>query len=296
MSNHTSDTINFKNIFSIKSLLFKIIGVIFAVVAIKGFMIPNHFLDGGITGISILIHEFYHIEVSIPLVLLNLPFIYIGYKKIGKSFAVNSLLAVILLGIVMHFMPVPIVTKDHFLTAVFGGVFVGLGIGFVIRGGGVIDGLEVIAEYSNKQFGLTTSEIIMAINTTIFLIIAFYLGLEKAMYSIVTFFTALKVSDYVVDGFEKLISLTVISPNPDLVKNIIVNDFKKAITVYKGERGNLPGSFNVTHDCDIIVTVVTRLEVHKIKKAITESDPLAFTYVQNIGEITGGIVSKKNHH
>ena len=296
MSNHTSDTINFKNIFSIKSLLFKIIGVIFAVVAIKGFMIPNHFLDGGITGISILIHEFYHIEVSIPLVLLNLPFIYIGYKKIGKSFAVNSLLAVILLGIVMHFMPVPIVTKDHFLTAVFGGVFVGLGIGFVIRGGGVIDGLEVIAEYSNKQFGLTTSEIIMAINTTIFLIIAFYLGLEKAMYSIVTFFTALKVSDYVVDGFEKLISLTVISPNPDLVKNIIVNDFKKAITVYKGERGNLPGSFNVTHDCDIIVTVVTRLEVHKIKKAIIESDPLAFTYVQNIGEITGGIVSKKSHH
>ena len=296
MSNHTSDTINFKNIFSIKSLLFKIIGVIFAVVAIKGFMIPNHFLDGGITGISILIHEFYHIEVSIPLVLLNLPFIYIGYKKIGKSFAVNSLLSVILLGIVMHFMPVPIVTKDHFLTAVFGGVFVGLGIGFVIRGGGVIDGLEVIAEYSNKQFGLTTSEIIMAINTTIFLIIAFYLGLEKAMYSIVTFFTALKVSDYVVDGFEKLISLTVISPNPDLVKNIIVNDFKKAITVYKGERGNLPGSFNVTHDCDIIVTVVTRLEVHKIKKAITESDPLAFTYVQNIGEITGGIVSKKSHH
>ena len=296
MSNITSDTISFKNIFSIKSLLFKIIGVVFAVVAIKGFMIPNHFLDGGITGISILIHEFYHIEVSIPLVLLNLPFIYIGYKKIGKSFAVNSLLAVILLGIVMHFMPVPIVTKDHFLTAVFGGVFVGLGIGFVIRGGGVIDGLEVIAEYSNKQFGLTTSEIIMAINTTVFLIIAFYLGLEKAMYSIVTFFTALKVSDYVVDGFEKLISLTVISPNPDLVKNIIVNDFKKAITVYKGERGNLPGSFNVTHDCDIIVTVVTRLEVHKIKKAITESDPLAFTYVQNIGEITGGIVSKKNHH
>ena len=296
MSNITSDTISFKNIFSIKSLLFKIIGVVFAVVAIKGFMIPNHFLDGGITGISILIHEFYHIEVSIPLVLLNLPFIYIGYKKIGKSFAVNSLLAVILLGIVMHFMPVPIVTKDHFLTAVFGGVFVGLGIGFVIRGGGVIDGLEVIAEYSNKQFGLTTSEIIMAINTTIFLIIAFYLGLEKAMYSIVTFFTALKVSDYVVDGFEKLISLTVISPNPDLVKNIIVNDFKKAITVYKGERGNLPGSFNVTHDCDIIVTVVTRLEVHKIKKAITESDPLAFTYVQNIGEITGGVISKKSHH
>ncbi len=296
MSNHTSETISFKNIFSIKSLLFKIIGIICAVIAIKGFMIPNHFLDGGITGISILIHEFYHIEVSIPLVVLNLPFIYIGYKIIGKNFAVNSLLAVIFLGIVMHFMPVPIITKDHFLTAIFGGVFVGLGIGFVIRGGGVIDGLEVIADYSNKKFGLSTTEIIMAINTMIFLIIAFYLGLEKAMYSILTFFTALKVSDYVVDGFEKLISLTVISPNSDIVKSIIVNDFKKAITVYKGERGNLPGSFNVTHDCDIIVTVVTRLKVHKIKKAIALADPSAFTYVQNIGEISGGIVSKKKNH
>ena len=296
MSNHTSETISFKTIFSIKSLLFKTTGIICAVIAIKGFMIPNHFLDGGITGISILIHEFYNMEVSIPLVVLNLPFIYIGYKKIGKNFAMNSLLSVIFLGIVMHFLPVPIITKDHFLTAIFGGVFVGLGLGFVIRGGGVIDGLEVIAEYSNKKFGLSTSEIIMAINTMIFLIIAFYLGLEKAMYSILTFFTALKVSNYVVDGFEKLISLTVISPNSDIVKSIIVNDFKKAITVYKGERGNLPGSFNVTHDCDIIVTVVTRLKVHKIKKAIALADPSAFTYVQNIGEISGGIVSKKKNH
>ena len=296
MSSHNSESFSFKTVFSIKSLFLTIIGVVCAVVAIKGFMIPNHFLDGGLLGISILIHEFYHIDVSIPLVLLNLPFVYIGYKKIGKNFAAHAFLAVILLGIVMNVLPVPEITKDHFLTAVFGGVFVGLGIGFVIRGGGVIDGLEVIAEYSNKKFGLSTNEIIMAINTTIFLIIAFYLGLEKAMYSIVTYYTALKVSDYVVDGFEKLISLTIISPNSELIKELIVNDFNKAITVYKGERGNLPGSFNVKHDCDIIVTVVSRLEVHKIKKAILAADPGAFTYVQNIGEISGGIVSKRKSH
>ncbi|PNQ73154.1 hypothetical protein C1T31_09230 [Hanstruepera neustonica] len=296
MSSHSSESFSFKSVFSFKSLFLTIIGVVCAVVAIKGFMIPNHFLDGGLMGISILIHEFYHIDVSIPLVLLNMPFVYIGYKKIGKNFAAHAFLAVILLGIVMSVLPVPEITKDHFLTAVFGGVFVGLGIGFVIRGGGVIDGLEVIAEYSNKKFGLSTNEIIMAINTTIFLIIAFYLGLEKAMYSIVTYYTALKVSDYVVDGFEKLISLTVISPNADLIKSLIVNDFNKAITVYKGERGNLPGSFNVKHDCDIIVTVVSRLEVHKIKKAILEADPAAFTYVQNIGDISGGVVSKRKSH
>lgn len=296
MSNNTSEAFSFQNIFSVKSLILTLIGVCFAVIAIKGFMIPNHFLDGGILGISILVHEFYHINIGIPLVLLNLPFIYIGYLKIGKKFAINSLIAVILLAIMMQILPVPEVTKDHFLTAIFGGVFVGLGIGFIIRSGGVIDGLEVIAEYTNKKFGFSTAEIIMTINTSLFLIIAFYLGIEKAMYSIVTYFTALKISDYVVNGFEKLISLTIISPNSEMVKSLIVNDFNKAVTVYKGERGNLPGSYHIRQDCDIIVAVVTRLEVHKIKKAIKDSDPKAFMYVQNINEVGGGLISKKSNY
>lgn len=291
-----SNKLELKTVFAPRSLLLKIIGIVCAVVAIKGFMIPNHFLDGGLLGISILIHEFYHIDVWIPLLLLNLPFVYIGYKKIGKTFAAHALLALILLGIALNVLEIPEITNDSFLVAAFGGVFVGLGIGFVIRGGGVIDGLEVIAEYTNKQFGLSTAEIIMAINTTIFLIIAFYLGLEKAMYSILTFFTALKVSDYVVDGFEKLISLTIISPNDQLIKDMIVNQFNKPISVYKGERGNLPGSFHVKHDCEIIVTVVTRLEVHKIKKAIAEADPQAFMYIQNINEVNGGVISRKSGH
>ncbi|MCB0438164.1 MAG: YitT family protein [Flavobacteriaceae bacterium] len=291
-----SNKLELKTVFAPRSLLLKIIGIVCAVVAIKGFMIPNHFLDGGLLGISILIHEFYHIDVWIPLLLLNLPFVYIGYNKIGKTFAAHALLALILLGIALNVLEIPEITNDSFLVAAFGGVFVGLGIGFVIRGGGVIDGLEVIAEYTNKQFGLSTAEIIMAINTTIFLIIAFYLGLEKAMYSILTFFTALKVSDYVVDGFEKLISLTIISPNDQLIKDMIVNQFNKPISVYKGERGNLPGSFHVKHDCEIIVTVVTRLEVHKIKKAIAEADPQAFMYIQNINEVNGGVISRKSGH
>ena len=296
MSESPSDSFNIRTVFSLKSLFLKIIGVTCAVIAIKGFMIPNHFLDGGLLGISILIHEFYHIDVAIPLILLNLPFVYIGYKKFGKNFASHTLLSLVFLGIFLSFLPVPTITKDHFLVAAFGGVFVGLGIGFVIRSGAVIDGLEVIAEYTNKQFGLTTAEIIMAINTTIFLVIAFFLGLDKAMYSIVTFFTAVKVSDYVVDGFEKLISLTIISPNDQLIKDMVVNKFNKPITVYKGERGNLPGSFDIKHDCEIIVTVVTRLEVHKIRKAIAKEDPSAFMYIQNIKEVEGGIVSKNSGH
>lgn len=296
MSNSNTETLNLSEILSPKAILLKLIGIIAATIAIKGFMIPNHFLDGGLLGISILIHEIYKIDVWIPLLLLNIPFVFLGYKKIGKNFAVHALVSLILLGIALNVIPVPTITKDHFLVAAFGGVFVGLGIGFVIRSGGVIDGLEVIAEYTNKQLGFSTAEIIIAINTTIFLVIAIFLGLDKAMYSIITFFTAVIVSDYIVDGIEKLISLNIISPNSDMIKSLIVNDFNKAITVYKGERGNLPGSFGVKEDCDIIVTVVTRLEMHKIKKAIAKKDPKAFMFVQNIREVGGGILSKKSGH
>lgn len=296
MENSEGNNIELHKVFGFKSLFLKLIGVIAATVAIKGFMIPNHFLDGGLLGISILIHEFYHIDVWVPLLLLNLPFVIISYKKIGKTFAVHAFIALVLLGISLNVLPIPEITKDHFLVAAFGGVFVGLGIGFVIRSGGVIDGLEIIAEFTNKKFGITTSEIIMAINTIVFLIIAIFLGLEKAMYSIITFFTAIKVSDYVVDGFEKLICLTIISANHEVIKDLIVNKFDKPITVYKGERGNLPGSYNERHDCDIVATVVTRLEVHKIKKAIAKADPKAFMFVQNINEVKGGLVSRRTGH
>ncbi|MFD1016706.1 YitT family protein [Winogradskyella rapida] len=296
MSKSHLNPLDLRSVLSFKSLLLKIIGVSCTVIAIKGFMIPNLFLDGGLLGISILIHEFYHIDVSIPLILLNLPFVYIGYKKFGKNFAAHTFISLVFLGLLLSVLTVPTVTQDHFLVAVFGGVFIGLGIGLIIRGGGVIDGLEVIAAYTNTKFGLTTTEIIMAINTTIFLIIAFFLGLEKAMYSIITFFTALKISDYVVDGFEKLISLTIISPNDQLIKELIVNQFNKPITIYKGERGNLPGSYDIKHDCEVIVTVVTRLEVHKMRKAIAKADPKAFMFIQNINEVDGGLISRKTGH
>lgn len=292
----SNDKLDWNNIFSIRSIVFTLLGVVCGTVAIKGFMIPNHFLDGGITGISILLHEFYHIPVSLPLVILNLPFVYLGYTMIGKNFAMHSLLAILLLALLLHYMPVPIITKDSILTALFGGFFIGIGIGFVIRGGGVIDGLEVIAINTKRKWGLTTSEIIMAINTTIFLIIAIYLGLEKAMYSILTYFTAIKVSDYIVDGFEEFTALTVISPNAEIIKSLIVKDFRKAITVYKGERGYLPESFEISHDCDIIVTVVTRLEIHKLKKAVQAADPQAFMFIQSIKEVGGGIISRRKKH
>lgn len=291
-----NEKLDWKEILSFKSIAFIILGAICGVIAIKGFMIPNHLLDGGITGLSILIHEIFKIEVYIPLVVLNLPLIYMGYRKIGKVFAIQSLFAVLLLAVLLSLLEIPTITNDRILIAVFGGLFIGLGIGFVIRGGGVIDGLEVLAEYSNQKSAISAAEIIMAINTVMFLIAAYKLGLETAMYSILTYFTALMVSGYVVDGFEEYTSLSVISKEYEVIKSVIVNDFGKAITVYKGERGYLPGSFEVKADTDIVVTVVTRLEVFKLKKAIFEADPNAFIYIQSTKEVSGGIVKRIRKH
>ncbi len=289
--------INWKSIFSLSSVSYTILGVVLAVIALKGFMIPNHFLDGGVTGISILAHEIFHVNISWVMIVLNIPFIYIGYKKIGKTFAIQSTVAIILLAVLMYFIHFDeAITNDKILIAIFGGFLIGLGIGFVIKSGGVIDGLEVIADYTNKKYGFTTSEIILFINTLIFLTAAFYFGLESAMYSILTYFTATKTADYVVDGFEEYTALTIVSKEHEKVKSIIVNDFNKAISVYKGERGYLPGSFDIKQECDIVMTIVTRLEIHRIKEAISEADPTAFFYVQSIKEVTGGIIKKTRKH
>ncbi|MBL0099761.1 MAG: YitT family protein [Saprospiraceae bacterium] len=288
--------LSWKSIISLHSVFYTLLGVICAVFALKGFMIPNHFLDGGVTGISILLHEVFHINISLLILIINIPFLYIGYHKIGKNFAVQAAISISLLAVLMHFTEIPMVTEDKILIAVFGGFLIGLGIGFVIKAGGVLDGLEVIADYTNKKSGFSTSEIILFVNTLIFLAAAFYFGIEAAMYSILTYFTATRTSDYVVDGFEEYTALTVISKEHELVKSIIVNDFNKAISVYKGERGYLPGSFDVKSDCDIILTIVTRLEIHRIKQAISEADPAAFFYIQSIKEVTGGVIKQKRKH
>ena len=187
---------------------------------------------------------------------------------------------------------IPTITDDDFLIAAFGGFLIGLGIGLVIRGGGIIDGLEVIAIYSQKKSGFTSSEIILVINSIVILGAAFKFGIEAAMYSILVYFIAIKTSDYVVDGFEEFTALTIVSKEYETVKSLIVNDFGKAISVYKGERGYLPGKFEIKHDCDIILTVVTRLEIHRIKNAIYEIDPNAFFYVQSIKEVKGGLIRR----
>jgi uncharacterized membrane-anchored protein YitT (DUF2179 family) len=290
-----NDIINWDHVWNVKNLLQILVGSGMAVFAMKGFMIPNQFMDGGVTGISILLHEISHINISIFILVFNLPFIYLGYKNIGKTFAVQTSLAVILLTLGLLFVNIEPVTTDKLLIAIFGGILIGTGVGLVIRSGGVLDGAEVIAVFTRRRIGFSNSEIIMLFNTFIFAGAAFHFGLETAMYSLITYYGATRATDYVVDGIEQYTAINIISAHHDKVKDLIVNELGKGITVYKGERGYLPGSFHIKTDCEIIVAIVTRLEINQIQEAVITIDPKAFIYIQSINEATGGILKAKAH-
>ncbi|SHO61673.1 YitT family protein [Algoriphagus zhangzhouensis] len=292
MKDNSVQSVDWKSIFSPHSLVYTICGISLSAIALKAFMLPNKFLDGGVTGIAILVNLGFGIDINILLIAINLPFLFMAWRMIGKTFAVQSGISISLLVIALHFLEVPTVTEDKVLIAVFGGFLMGSGIGLIIRGGGLIDGFEVITEYFHKNSALTASEITVFLNSLIMLSAAYVFGIEPAMYSILTYFTAIKTTDYIVEGFEEYTALTIISKEHELVKELIVKDFGKAISVYKGERGYLPDTFHIKHPCDIIMTVVTRLEVHRIKLAIQEIDPKAFFYVQTIKEVKGGVVKQ----
>ena len=292
---YRSDTVDWKQIWNPKNFLLIFLGTSLAVLAMKGFMIPNRFMDGGITGISILLHEIFHFNISFLVIILNVLFVYLGYKRIGKTFAVQTCIAVMLLSVGLVFIDINPITRDKLLIAIFGGILMGTGVGLVIRGGGVIDGAEVIAVFTGRKTGFSNSEIIMLINTIIFAVAALQFGLETAMYSIITYFTASRATNYIVDGIEEFTAMNIICSQPEEIKNLLVNELGKGITVYKGEKGYLPGSFEVKTSADIIVTIITRLEIKQIQDAVLSIDPKAFIYVQSIKEAAGGILKHKAH-
>ncbi|GAO41441.1 YitT family protein [Flavihumibacter petaseus] len=294
-SKRLHDRIEWKQVTNGKNFLHLLVGVGLAVLAMKGFMIPNRFMDGGITGISILLHEVFHINISVLIITLNALFVYLGYRRIGKTFAVQTAIAVVLLSILLVFLPIPKITTDKLLIAIFGGLLIGTGVGLVIRGGGVIDGAEVMAVFTRRRTGFSNSEIILMFNTVIFGIAAFQFGIETAMYSLITYFTATRATNYVVDGIEEFTAMNIISAEDEAIKQLLVNEMGKGITVYEGKRGFLPGSFEVSSDCDIIVTVVTRLEIKQIQDAVLQIDPRAFMFVHSIKEASGGILKEKRH-
>ncbi len=281
---------------SFKDYLFMLLGILSISFALKSLLIPNHFFDGGVTGIALLLYKKYHINIALIFVALNIPFLLLGGKLIGKSFAIKSIISVIILGLCLLFIPFPEVSHDKLIVSVFGGFFIGLGVGFGMKSGIALDGIEVLAVYTGKKVGFSMSEIILGINILIFLIAGTFFGLEAAFYSMLTYFVASKTIDYVVEGFEEFTGVTIISSKSDEVKAFLVLQMGKGITVYKGERGFMKDSFEKSTETDIVYTVVTRLEVRKLKTAIHEIDDKAFIFSSSIKETAGGILKKKHAH
>ncbi|MBU0696587.1 MAG: YitT family protein [Bacteroidetes bacterium] len=277
-------------------IIYTTLGILFCGFALKSFLVPNKFFDGGVTGISLLMHELYHFNIAYVIVIANIPFIIMGAFQVTRAFAFKTLAAVIGLGLCLQFIPYPQITSDLLLVSIFGGVFMGIGVGLAIRGGCALDGIEVLALYTGKRISFTISEIILGINVVIFLIAAIELGLPTALYSILTYYTASRTINYVIEGLEEYTGVTIISSENELIKEKLVKELDRGITVYKGERGYLKDSFDIHQPVDIVFTVVTRLQVRQLRNMVSDIDPKAFIFTSSIKEAAGGVLKKKARH
>lgn len=283
----------FKLSYAIQDTVYIVLGILFSAFAMKSFLVPNHFMDGGVTGISLLGHEVYHWNLGLLLIITNLPFILMGAFQVNTGFAVKTMLAVAGLAIALQFFDFPTITSDKLLVSMFGGFFLGLGIGLAMRGGCAIDGLEVLALYTLKKTSFTVTEVILAMNVIIFLTAGIHFGLETALYAMLTYYIAMRTIDYVIEGLEAYTGVTIISGKSEEVKEELVLRLGRGITVYKGERGFMKDSFEVSHDCDIVFTVITRLEVRKLKNVVHKIDSKAFIFTHTIKETAGGVLKRK---
>lgn len=273
--------------------VYTLLGIVISGFALKSFLVPNHFLDGGVTGISLLLHEMYHINSAYSIIIINIPFVIMGAFQMNKSFAIKTMLSIVGLGICMLLIPYPQITSDKLLVSVFGGVFLGLGVGLAMRGGGVLDGSEILALYTGRYLSLTISEIIFVFNIVLFLIAALHMGLPIALYSILTYYTASRTISFVIEGLEEYTGVTIISGQSELIKKMLVMDLGRGITVYKGERGFLKDSYDISHPVDIIYTVVTRMEVRRLRNAVHDIDQKAFVFTSTIKEAAGGVLKRR---
>ena len=268
-----------------------VLGILSAGFGLKGFLLSSRFIDGGVTGVSMLLSDVLGFPLSILILIINLPFIALGYRQIGKRFAVKSIMAIAGLAVCLAVVKYPDVTPDKLLTAVFGGFFIGAGIGLAIRGGAVLDGTEIAALLISKSSNLLrVGDVILIVNIFIFSAAAFFLGIESALYSILTYFAASKTIDFLIHGIEEYTAVIIISERSSEIREAIIRVLNRGVTVYKG-RGGLSDA-----EQDILYCVVTRLEIGSVKSAATEIDETAFIVIHPLADATGGIIKKPVLH
>ncbi len=266
------------------------LGVLSAALGLKGFLLPSRFIDGGVTGVSMLVAELSGVPLAALIVVFNIPFLVFGYKQVGRAFALKSVAAIFGLAACLAFVKFPVVTDDKLLTAVFGGFFIGAGIGLAIRGGGVLDGTEVAALFLSKRLGTQVGDIILVLNVVIFSVAAAFLGVEPALYSMLTYFAASKTIDFIIHGIEEFNGVTIVSPHSAAIRDAILHELGRGVTIYKGH-----GGFSDAEH-DILYCVVTRLEIARLKRVVAEHDPSAFVVVHRIADASGGVVKRRVVH
>lgn len=274
-----------------KKYIMLFFGSIIAAVGLEIFLVPNNIIDGGIVGISIMSAHLSRLPLSLFLIIFNLPFLYLGYKQIGKSFALSTLFSIVSLSYwVSVLQPIPGLTNDLFLAAIFGGIIVGIGVGLIIRYGGSLDGTEIIAILLDKRTGFSVGEIIMFFNLFILTSAGLVFTWDKAMYSLVAYFIAFKVIDTVIEGLDESKAVLIVSDKPDDIADALMARLGRGVTILHGEGGY---SKDKKH---VLYSVITRLEMAKLKSIIDEIDESAFVTINDVHDVMGGRFKKKAIH
>ena len=275
----------------LRDLVLISLGIFAAGFGLESFLLPNSFIDGGVTGISLLVAEITGVPLYLLILLLNIPFIILGFGTIGRQFAFKTSLAISGLALVVATMHFPEVTHDKLLVSVFGGFFLGAGIGLSVRGGGVLDGTDILAIFISRKIRSTIGDTIMLINIAIFSSAAYFLSVETALYSLLTYLAATKTLDFVVEGIEEYLGVTIISAHSEEIRIMLTDNLRRGVTVYKGQRGF--GKSGYTKDVDIIYSVITRLEISKLQTEVEKIDPNAFVVMSSVKDTKGGMIKKR---
>lgn len=263
-------------------------GAFLTAFALEEFLVPNNLIDGGVVGISIIASYLAEVPLGALIILLNLPFIVFGYRKMGRDFVISTVYSVISLSVwVTILKPVPQVTNDFFLASIFGGVILGAGVGTILRYGGSLDGTEIIALTLTKKLGFTVGEIVMFFNIFILATAGFVFGWDRAMYSLVTYFVAYKIIDIIVEGFDNSKALYIISSRSEEIRRRIIEDMKHSVTVFNGSGGYSRA------DCEILYVVISRAELYRLKQLVFQIDEAAFISITDIHEVISSSKVKK---
>ena len=271
-------------------IVFLSLGVLSAGFGVEGFLMPSRFIDGGVTGVSMLTSNLSGIPLPWLIFCFNVPFLLLGYFQIGRIFFLKSLVAITALALCLAFFPYPHITSDKLLTAVFGGMFIGAGIGLAIRGGGVVDGTEILALVLSRRAGLSVGQVVLGLNIVIFSSAAFSLGIETAMYSMLTYASASRTVDFLIHGIEEYYSLTIISAKSEEICVHLMDELGRGVTRLRGSGGKS------NEERSVLYCIVTRLEISSVRTVIESIDPAAFVVVTHVSDAIGGVVKKQAVH